>query len=141
MTSCWKLTSGCQPSTARLGGVADEVIDLGGAQELRIELHVLAGIETGVGERHVHQLADRMALAGRDDVVVRLVLLQHQPHRAHVVAGEAPVALRVEIAEMQRVGEPELDAATPSVTLRVTNSRPRRGDSWLKRMPETANRS
>ena len=25
--------------------------------------------------------------------------------------------------------------ATPSVTLRVTNSRPRRGDSWLNRMP------
>ena len=42
---------------------------------------------------------DRMAHAGGDDVVVRLVLLEHQPHRAHVVAGEAPVALRVEIAE------------------------------------------
>ena len=28
--------------------------------------------------------------------------------------------------------------ATPCVTLRVTNSRPRRGDSWLKRMPEEA---
>ena len=51
-----------------------------------------------------------MALAGRDDKVVGLVLLQHHPHRAHVVAGEAPVALRVEIAEMERVGEPELDA-------------------------------
>ena len=31
--------------------------------------------------------------------------------------------------------------ATPSVTLRVTNSIPRRGDSWLKRMPLTAYRS
>ena len=36
---------------------------------------------------------------------------------------------------------PSLMRATPSVTLRVTNSRPRRGDSWLKRMPETAKRS
>ena len=26
--------------------------------------------------------------------------------------------------------------ATPSVTLRVTNSMPRRGDSWLNRMPD-----
>jgi len=28
--------------------------------------------------------------------------------------------------------------ATPSVTLRVTNCLPRRGDSWLKRIPEHA---
>ena len=28
--------------------------------------------------------------------------------------------------------------ATPSEILRVTNSSPRRGDSWLKRIPETA---
>ena len=36
---------------------------------------------------------------------------------------------------------PSLMRATPSVTLRVTNSRPRRGDSWLKRIPEQAKRS
>ena len=30
---------------------------------------------------------------------------------------------------------PSLMRATPSVTLRVTNSRPRRGDSWLNSMP------
>ena len=28
--------------------------------------------------------------------------------------------------------------AAPSVTLRVTNSMPRKGLSWLKRMPEEA---
>ena len=38
-----------------------------------------------------------------------------------------------------RSRSPSLMRATPSVILRVTNSRPRRGDSWLKRMPETAN--
>ena len=52
-----------------------------------------------------------MRLAGRDHVVDRrVVLLQHQPHRAHVVAGEAPVALRVEVAEAELVRQPELDA-------------------------------
>ena len=54
--------------------------------------------------------ADGVRLAGRDHVVVRLVLLQHQPHRAHVVAGEAPVALRVEVAEAKLGGRAELDA-------------------------------
>ena len=34
-----------------------------------------------------------------DDEVVGVVLLQHQPHRAHVVAGKAPIAARVEVAE------------------------------------------
>ena len=36
---------------------------------------------------------------------------------------------------------PSLIDATPSVILRVTKLSPRRGDSWLKRIPETANRS
>ncbi len=48
-----------------------------------------------------HELAHRVRLAGGDDVVVRLVLLEHQPHRLDVVAGVAPVALRVEVAEVE----------------------------------------
>ena len=51
-----------------------------------------------------------MAPSGGDDVVLRPVLLQHQPHRPDVVAGEAPVAAGVEVAERQRVGQPPLDA-------------------------------
>ena len=87
-------------------------------------------IEADVAERGVDQIADRVAHAGRDDVVVRLVLLQHQPHRADVVAGEAPVALaRRDCRATSESARPSLIRATPSVTLRVTNSRPRRGDS------------
>ena len=36
-------------------------------------------------------------------------------------------------------GARRLDEPTPSEIRRVTNSFPRRGDSWLKRMPETQN--
>ena len=67
--------------------------------ERRIDAHVLLPVETGVTERDLHELLHRVADAGRDDVIVGLVLLQHQPHRAHVVAGKAPVATRVEVAE------------------------------------------
>ena len=35
---------------------------------------------------------------------------------------------------------PSLIRVAPRVTLRVTNDSPRRGLSWLKRMPEQANR-
>jgi hypothetical protein len=50
-----------------------------------------------------------VALARGDDVVVGLVLLQHQPHRANIVARETPVALRVQIAERQRIRKSQLD--------------------------------
>ena len=62
-----------------------------------------------MAERDLAELAHRVGLAGRDDVVVGLVLLQHQPHGLDVVAGEAPVALGVEVAEPQLVGQAELD--------------------------------
>ena len=52
-------------------------------------------------EGRVEEVADRVGLAGGDDVVVGLLLLEHQPHRLDVVAGEAPVALGVEVAEHQ----------------------------------------
>ena len=48
-----------------------------------------------------HQLLDRVGLAGGHHVVVGLVLLEHQPHGPHVVGGEAPVALGVEVPEGQ----------------------------------------
>ena len=64
---------------------------------MTIFLHVEAGVVEGDAAHVAHRGRD----AGRDDVVVRLVLLQHQPHGAHVVVGVAPVALGVDIAEPQ----------------------------------------
>ena len=55
------------------------------------------------------ELLDVWVSPGGDDVVVGLVLLQHQPHRLHVVAGVAPVALGVEVAEHELVLQAELD--------------------------------
>jgi hypothetical protein len=54
-----------------------------------------------------------MALSRRDDVVVGLVLLHHQPHRAHVVARIAPVACRIEITQQELVFETECDRRSP----------------------------
>ena len=77
-------------------------VDLGRAQEARVDRRrSCSPVEADVAERDLARVADRVRLAGRDHVVVGLVLLQHQPHRADVVAGEAPVALRVEVAEAQ----------------------------------------
>ena len=48
------------------------------------------------------ELLDAVQLSGRDDEVVGLVLLEHEPHRADVVARVAPVAPRLEVAEPER---------------------------------------
>ena len=40
-----------------------------------------------------------MAFAGGDHVIVRIGLLEHQPHRFHVLAGVAPIALRLQVAQ------------------------------------------
>ena len=140
-TSSSKPTLGFQPSFSRaLRRVADEQVDLGRPHEARV-LHDVSGpvVDADLGERDVEQLADRVRLAGGDDVVVGLVLLQHPPHRLDVVAGEAPVALGVEVAQRDACPAGRARCAATAIdTLRVTNSGPRRGDSWLNRMPEQA---
>ena len=89
-----------------------------------------------MAERDLDQLAHRVADAGGDDVVVR-----RRPAAASATSrarsrrqSPSRAARRGCRAPACRPG-PSLMRATPSVTLRVTNSRPRRGDSWLNRMP------
>ena len=55
------------------------------------------------------ELPDRMVLPGGDHVVVRPILLHHQMHRPHVIAGVPPVPKRVQVAEIERVFETEDD--------------------------------
>src|SRR5258706_9860211 len=50
-----------------------------------------------------------MSLAGGNDIVVRLGLLQHQVHSPNIIRGIAPIALRLEIPQPQLCGQPELD--------------------------------
>ena len=50
-----------------------------------------------------------MSLAGGDNVVIGLVLLEHHPHGPDVISGETPVALGFEITHDQSFLEPLLD--------------------------------
>src|ERR1035437_700528 len=94
----------------RLRRIRDEQLDLGGTHELLVRLHELAPVEIGIRERFLAELLHGPFLTGADDVVVGLVLLQHAPHRVDVVAGEAPVAVRMQVAEPQFARAAELDA-------------------------------
>jgi len=57
-------------------------------------------------KRDCHEIANAVSAAGSNDEIVGLRLLKHQPHRAHVVAGITPVALRVEVPEAQSFADP-----------------------------------
>ncbi len=50
-----------------------------------------------------------MRKTGRDDKIIRFVLLQHQPHCLHVVARESPVPRRVQVSQSQAVIHALLD--------------------------------
>src|SRR3954462_1397281 len=95
---------------ARLRCVGNEEIDLRWTEESIVLDDELAIIESNAAKGRLAQLAHRPCLASADHVVVRRVLLQHEPHRAHVIAGKTPIAPRLEIAEAELSRESELDA-------------------------------
>ena len=136
---------------ARLGGVAYQIVDLGRAEIARIDpderlagLGVDAGLlgalpapcdlrSTSANARSTNSRT--CAFAGREHVVVGLVLLQHQPHALDIVAGVAPVALGVEIAEIELLLQAEFDARHRARDLARDEGLAADRASWLNRMP------
>src|ERR671922_1015465 len=96
---------------AGLRGVADQQVDLGGPEVALVDPDVLLPVQPDVRERDLAELLHRVGLAGGDHVVVGLVLLQHQPHGAHVVRGVAPVAPGMEVPDADLALPAELDAS------------------------------
>src|SRR5580765_4618478 len=87
----------------RLRRVSEHEIDLGRTEIALVDRHVVGPVEPCVGERLIEELAHGVRLPSGEDVVVRLVRLEHSPDTLHVVAREPPVALRVEVSEPQRI--------------------------------------
>jgi hypothetical protein len=86
---------------AGLRGVAAQLVDLGRAEIAGVDLDVVLPVEPDEPEGLLDELPDRVHLARGHDVVVRLGLLEHQPHRLDVLGREAPVAAGVEVAEVE----------------------------------------
>jgi hypothetical protein len=57
------------------------------------------------------ELAHRVRLAAGNDVILRGILLKHQPHHLDIIARKTPVAFRAEIAKVQAVLQAVTDAA------------------------------
>src|SRR3990167_11044506 len=56
---------------------------------------------TDLAEGEVDEFAHRMGLAGGEDVVIGLLLLEDLPHSLDIVARMTPVPLGVEVAEIE----------------------------------------
>ena len=62
-----------------------------------------AQLHAEFGGAPLNELAHAVLLAGGNDEVFRLLLLQHHPLHAHVVFGVAPVAQGIDVAHVQAV--------------------------------------
>ena len=67
---------------------------------------MLPPVEALPSEGDLDRLPDAVRLAGRDHEVVGLIGLEHQPHRLDVVGRVSPVALGVEVPEVELVLQP-----------------------------------
>src|SRR5215204_4400575 len=90
--------------------IANQEVYFSRPVEPRVVGDEVAIVEIDRLERDLAQLPDGPGFAGRDHVIVGIVLLKHPPHRIDVVAGESPIAAGFEISELQRLRDSELTA-------------------------------
>ena len=112
---------------ARLAGVADQEIDFGGTEIGRVDANQgLAGFAVDAGfvdalaapfdaatdfrERQLDEFTHRAGFAGRQHEIVGLIRLQYAVHALDIILGMSPVALGLEVAEIQHIFEAGLDA-------------------------------
>src|SRR5271166_2971335 len=103
---------GRPPTKLLLGlpGIAKQHINFGRPNQVATGDDVILEIQPGIVESNAAEFAYLGGTAGGDHVVVRRVLLQHQPHSLDIVPRVAPVAHRLEIAERQLSGQAQFDA-------------------------------
>ena len=126
---------GVQPRTFwALAGLPSSTSTSAGRRNF-VDDHVLLVVQADVGEGDLTHVTHGGGDAGGDHVVIGVVLLQHEPHGLDVVAGKTPIALGINVAEVQLVLQAQLDARDRIGHLAGDEFDARRGDSWLNRMP------
>ena len=91
-----------------LGSVANQKRDISGSEETFILNNIGSPIiYSDMMKGNFKEITNRMAPSGRYDIVVRFVLLEHEPHRMDVVAGKTPIPRNIHIAHGQNVLTPQ----------------------------------
>lgn len=86
-----------------LGRISLQNIYLRGPKVSGIDLHVIPPVQTHIRKGFFYKLPDRVGLSRADHIVVRLVLLQHPPHRLDVFRRIAPVPPCVQVSQIERI--------------------------------------
>ena len=92
------------------GGVTNEKVDFGWAFVALVVFNVFFPIEFKMGESFLDELLYGVRLVGSDDVVIRGVLLEHQPHHFGILFRVAPVAFCFQVAQVEFVLDSGFDA-------------------------------
>ena len=50
-----------------------------------------------------------MLLAGGDDEIIGVFLLEHEPLHLHVIPGMSPVAQRIQVSDIQAILQPQVN--------------------------------
>src|SRR5947207_14952089 len=98
-------------NAARLRRIAAQRIDLSRPEIAAIDFDVASPVESSRREGELDEFAHAMRLPGTDDVVNRLLLLEHQPHGLAIITGKAPIALGFEVTQIQFVLKPLCNAS------------------------------
>ena len=101
----------------------------------RIDFDVFLPLQAGIGKRFVHKFPDGMGLSRSNDIIVRIVLLENQPHRFDIFGDEAPVPLSFKISEIEEFFLTRFDTGKSTGDFPGNERFATAGDSWLKRIP------
>ena len=69
--------------------------------ERAVHAHILPPIQSDDFKRRGGKITDGMRFSGRNDIVVRCLLLQHLPHHLDIFGRVAPIPLSVEVSKMK----------------------------------------
>src|SRR5207302_9579968 len=84
--------------------------DFCGAEIPRIDFNMITPVQLEVSKCFVEELLHAVRFSSRHNVIIRLRLLQHEPHRIYVVAGVTALTSRFEVAHVEPVLRAEFDS-------------------------------
>src|SRR5437588_11189758 len=84
--------------------------DFCGAEIPRIDFNMITPVQLDLSKCFVEELLHAVRFSGRHNVIIRLRLLQHEPHRLYVVARVTAATSRFEVAHVESMLQAEFDS-------------------------------
>ena len=89
--------------------VANQLPRVGRALKRRIGDEIFLPRQANDRECRLHEIKHAVTFPRRHEVIVRCRVIEHHPHRADIIGSVAPVPPGIDAAELELIGEAELD--------------------------------